>query len=398
MALTFGLLLACLTGEILLRVLAIFLPNVAYLAHAGLKTTRPVSGNLQEFLAYPEFQMHPLTDFYGYATNNFGFVDKDFQFPKPSGRKRVLAVGDSFVHGTVPYPSNVITQMEELLKQKCPETDFEIYNLGIAGAGVFEYDELLRHVQNQFEPDMVVLHFYVGNDGPDVFHEKDTSPRSHFWAFDSALLRFMWNSWIVIRGADVVSVGAKPGEKATYREGAQKTDLKYDFRDDRPPLKGPTIFGENWSRIARDELLHFYAARGDSKKFERSWRKIFAMLEKTKLFLEEKKVPLLVVLYPSEIQIDSRKEEFAFKALSLKQSTGNLTKDDFDLRLPNKTLLTFCQAHQIPFFDLTDSIQASCQQSGRSCYIPQNTHWNILGNEIAGRIEAEHVAPLICKN
>ena len=396
-AIIFGLFLAALSGEILLRILAVFFPNVAYLAHAGLRTTRPVSGNLQEFLAFAEFQIHPFTDFYGYSTNNFGFIDKDFELPKPKGRTRVLAIGDSFVHGTVPYPANVLTQVEDHVHAKCPGEDFEILNLGVSGAGVFEYDELLHHLKTQFEPDLVLLHFYVGNDGPDVYHNKDTFPRSFFWAFDSAVLRFLWNSWIVLRGADVVSLGATPGPQTKYTKGAQKTDLNYDFRDDRPPLKGPTIFGDAWARIVRDEMLHFYTAHGDENQIQKSWKRVFTTLAKIKTSLDESHIPLALVIYPSELQIDAEKKAFGEKVIAEKQKNPVLPPEDFDFFLPNKTLAAFCEAKGIPCFDVTAELKKECAEAGRSCYIPQNTHWNILGNAIAGKSEAEQVSSLVCE-
>ena len=56
--------------------------------------------------------------------------------PKPQGRFRIMALGDSFTCGSVPCPEAVMTRLEETLRANCPGIDLDLLNFGIGGANV----------------------------------------------------------------------------------------------------------------------------------------------------------------------------------------------------------------------------------------------------------------------
>ena len=273
-----GVFVAALVGEGVLRVLAQFLPNVAYLTHAGGRSEGPSSETLSEYLQNPEYQLYPLSEFYGYAKNSLGLLDKDFDIPKPKGRLRIVAVGDSFTHGTVPYPDNVMTKVEEKLHAMCAKQDFDILNLGVPGAGVGDYREITR-LAMPLEPDVVLLNFYLGNDGPDLIHGRDTVSERAGSALTSYLVRFIRNSYILLRNAQGVPERRAALLAKRYSRGAERTEVTFRFRDDAAPFNRPTIFGDAWVRIVRDELTHF-AVPAESGQLERDWAQTFLTLRR----------------------------------------------------------------------------------------------------------------------
>lgn len=80
-----GLLLALATGELSLRLIALFSPDVRYLstAHADPPGGRPAS--LEEYLASKPEQIIPYRQWFNHWTNALGFHDEEFVVPKPCG-------------------------------------------------------------------------------------------------------------------------------------------------------------------------------------------------------------------------------------------------------------------------------------------------------------------------
>ena len=80
-----------------------------------------------------------------------------------------MALGDSFTYGLVPYPDAVMTRLEEALRAGCAGTDLEVLNFGIGGTGIWDYKLLYELAGPTYDPDLVMVNLYLGNDGPDLF-------------------------------------------------------------------------------------------------------------------------------------------------------------------------------------------------------------------------------------
>jgi len=148
-----GLLLALATGELSLRLIALFSPDVRYLstAHADPPGGRPAS--LEEYLASKPEPIIPYRRWFNHWTNALGFHDEEFVVPKPAGRFRIMAVGDSFTYGLVPYPQSAMTLVESFLRAACPARDLDLLNFGIGATGVHDYRTIVELAYATYEPD-----------------------------------------------------------------------------------------------------------------------------------------------------------------------------------------------------------------------------------------------------
>lgn len=98
-----------------------------------------------------------------FTTNRQGFRNhKDFQYAKPEGVIRVIALGDSHTQGFEVHQGYTFSSIiEKYLEQK--GFDAEVINTGVSGFSNAEELLLLENELVKFEPDYVVLGFY-GND------------------------------------------------------------------------------------------------------------------------------------------------------------------------------------------------------------------------------------------
>lgn len=93
-----------------------------------------------------------------------GLRDRRTTYAKPPGTFRVLLLGDSYLEGVqVDQRETVAEQLERLLNETSP-VPVEVINAGVAAYGTGQEVLLFEHEAHRYQPDLVVLLFYVGND------------------------------------------------------------------------------------------------------------------------------------------------------------------------------------------------------------------------------------------
>ncbi len=96
-------------------------------------------------------------------TNAQGLRDRDYPYAKPRGTRRIVVLGDSYTWGFDVGDDEIFTEVLERRLVGGPER-VDVINTGVSGWGtdqeyLFFMDEGLR-----YNPDLVVLAFYVLND------------------------------------------------------------------------------------------------------------------------------------------------------------------------------------------------------------------------------------------
>ena len=94
--------------------------------------------------------------------NLYGFRDKDWNLQKPSGKKRILFIGDSFVEGVMAADDEQIT---DYFKYKDINNQYDVLNIGIAGIGLNVHLQLSADVIPMLKPDIAVLCLYANDMG-----------------------------------------------------------------------------------------------------------------------------------------------------------------------------------------------------------------------------------------
>jgi len=153
-------LLSCLIGILLIELgLALFYPIPFSLEKNMYFEPDPYTGYRHKPLA----RGHYPTGIDAIA-NSRGHRDDEVDIPKPPGIFRILMIGDSFTVGANVEQAEAYPQQLEQILNGPDGPKIEVVNSGVGGWGPFQYTEYLKNYGAQFEPDLVVVGLFVGND------------------------------------------------------------------------------------------------------------------------------------------------------------------------------------------------------------------------------------------
>jgi hypothetical protein len=400
-AVCLGLLLALAAGELSLRLIALVSPDVRYFSTARADRPGGRPANLEAYLAGRPEQIIPYRQWFNHWTNALGFNDEEFVVPKPAGRFRIMAVGDSFTYGLVPYPQSVMTLLESFLRAACPARDLDLLNFGIGATGVHEYRTLVELASATYEPDLVLINFYAGNDGPRQ-GARGRGPlrallgHSYLWTYTGNALSVRWS--VPDPGALATSAGRPaPADRppAERPSGGRVIDPGHRLREDDPALAGPTFEEAAYTEILASELRQLHVP-GDAGAVGRAWGPTLAELEAARAHVAQRGGRLVITLYPSVLQVDARLRTALIDRLRGRRRHAELTSDTIDPWLPNRIVAEYCRAHGLSCFDLTPALIRASEESAGPLYKTRDAHWTVRGNRIAAEAQAEHLAPLVC--
>jgi hypothetical protein len=297
----------------------------------------------------------------GFQLNSRGFHDIEYPLNKPEKLFRIAAIGDSFAYGVVPYRYNFLTLLEDKLNEK--RRSYEVLNMGISGIEPKAYFSLLVEEGLSFNPDRVITFFYIGNDF-EVAKKKnyEYSLLASLFYYMNQILKF-------------------PNEIPSLKLGsiAQGKDVPPPFPkylDDKPTLDRKTFLYHESSRSAifiKDESKR----KVQGAPFIDGANTAFSYIEKMNDLCLSRGIDYWTVLIPMEAQVNEELQG------DIVRSHG-LRSDDFDFMIPNKWLIQKHVESGIRVIDLTEAFRGKPQEL--SLYKPQDTHWNIKGNQLAANI------------
>lgn len=305
--------------------------------------------------SYDRFRPLPHARHYSFELNSMGLKDVEFRRRK-GGAYRIVALGDSFAFGVVPYGFGFLELMEERLV--AGGHNVEILNFGIPGIGPWQYLDVLVGEALDFAPDGILLCFYVGND---ILNAGNPPRRkAHEYSHLASFLHFL-----TVRGA-VVPEPVLSLHRKSPRE----------YADD-----APTIHRESFLNIERKRS---YVYRVGNRRFERDWRLALEALVRVRRICRKRKIPLLVVLVPSEIQVDPSLQA------EVRATIAGDAQIEWDFAQPNRVLSAALAEAGIARLDLHDAFARAAKT--RRLYKPRDTHWNLAGNRLAARVIGDALA------
>jgi hypothetical protein len=321
-----------------------------------------------------------------FQVNSAGLHDREHPLPKPFGTYRIAVVGDSYAEARqVSQSQNFCAVMERKLAE-CPALKgraAEVINFGVDSYSTAQELITLRDHVWRYQPDLVILEVFVGNDLKENSPNLKPDECRPFPVVDGADLRiggpFIGSSWVRLgcwarfesRHLQLFSVLSE-ARRALPRIASRPRVAA------RP--KGP--------EIGLSEQIYMAPS-------EPAWRDSWnATEEAIREFGSEVKrhhATFLVVLPSAGIQVypDSGLRRHYMKRLGVS-----------DLFYPDARIDALGQQNDFSVLDLSRPLQAYADQC--KCYLHgfKNTelgfgHWNANGHRIAGELIAARVCNLL---
>ena len=297
------------------------------------------------------------------AINSAGMRDIEYTLAKPPGKKRIAVLGDSFTSSMgVDLPEAFTEIMEAKLLR-----DVEVLNFGVNGYGPAQEMLILQKRAIQYQPDLVVMVIFVGNDFDDITGASDWIDgyiRPKAIADDGGQLRF-------------TGIPVPLSEKHQSRVQAKNVcgmprSHFIDFID-------KTIRRNKHSFDSAPSEIRLCRNNMDASTKE-SYRLMGAIIRETNLYCKKNGASFMVAVAPSIVQVYER---LYWNEIKKKY---NLNDHDYDLMLPNKRIGDICKEAQIPVVDLTQGLKSAADTGKNDTYYFKNQHWNKAGEQIVADV------------
>jgi len=282
---------------------------------------------------------------------------------KTPGVTRILGLGDSFVSAfNMAEADTFLRVTEKWLRANLAGRELEVVNAGTPNYGTWHELRLFQRIAPLLHPDMALLCVYVGNDLENNLNPREALVRDGFLLErrrQEGLLPYPVRSWL------------------------QRNSMAYVFLWNAWNHLRPW-FGRNESdSLKSDKDL---IARKPPPGVDKGYRVTEELLREFQTECEALKIPMVVVLIPTEFQV------YPDRFWSSLRKQG-LDPSSFDLELPQRRWSEIARAAEIPTLDLLPVFRQHA--SGPYLYMSIDGHLTQEGNRLAGEAIAAEISAVL---
>ncbi len=303
-------------------------------------------------------------------TNSHGMPWREVDVVRSSDAPRIAFVGDSFTFGF--WAPDRESAFVGVVDQKLASRGYEILNFGIPGHGFWDSERLLRDEVLRFDPDLVVLASYNGNDFMDTWLQAERERRG----YDGRLSGLEVKSELItedMQQGERIHKSPELGDrlnrfvrrlaihKALVRVGLIDHHIPPPHRDTELVMSEHVAAFSYWSQRPYPEFAQEVAATSVQK------------LADIHELLCEQNIELLIISIPyvEQVYVTKPKGEY------------------YDLAYPQQLVGDFAAGHNIPWLDLMGPLRELAAASDERLYAYDDDHWNAYGHRKAGELVSE---------
>ncbi len=294
--------------------------------------------------------------------NLHGHRSDDVSLFKEPGVFRILVLGDSFTVGaSVEQRDSYPAQLQRLLQRRTRRR-IEVMNTAVGGWGPLQYAQYFAHYGLEFDPDMVIVGLFVGNDITDSVESIAQLPTA-------ALGR---------RISRKASRDPLISLKVALHESSHLARLVLhqarpllDFRRERCD-EFPSVF----IQIQRHRTKIY---RTDWQQRDVKLARVTRQIARIEAHARDFGIPLLVVLIADETQINPALQRLLFK-----------DGEPIDIDQPQRLLTERFATKGIETLDLLPAFRAY-----PGCLHQNDTHWTRDGHRLAAQEILRAIAPRV---
>ena len=291
---------------------------------------------------------------------NRGFFDASI-FNKDPKVFRILGIGDSFSEFFKGEKLNYQNILGKELNKLNHDKKYEVVNAGISNTGPGYYWNTLERYGDSFKPDLVLIGFFIGND----FYEMNFDTK-RVGLYINEPVHPKWGPLIYLRFKNLWFYQVGRARWIAWQNSLHKG-------------KG-TFSKDEFLRVEKARLWIFEKSQRD--KFNKLWNRNSGVMDKMINWCNQRKIPLVIVFIPEQIQVDANLRNSLFTKL-------NISENLIDLYYPNRHLINYLKERGVHYVDLTKPMQEAAKS--KNLYLLRDTHWNLEGHAMAGNMISDYL-------
>ena len=300
------------------------------------------------------------------VANSHGHRDVEMTFEKPPGVFRILVLGDSFTVGANVRQEEAYPKVLERRLKGLEGPRIQVVNAGVGGWDPFQYAQYFEHYGYQFEPDLILIGFFVGNDTYSELTnvgQLGTAILGHPLRKDAASRPFAKLQVFLYEHSNLARLllnrGPVPSSTFVRRQCDDFTEWYLAVQKARMP-----------------NHVRYSSARRD--KAQGAVNQIRRIRARAGDF-----VPVVVALLPDENQVNQALQKRILQASEI---------SEYDFKMPQSMLTEMFREVGIPTIDVLPAVLAD-----RRCLYMNDTHWTPEGHELAASVILEELTPILAR-
>jgi hypothetical protein len=316
-----------------------------------------------------------------YATfiqiNSLGLRDRHTAYEKPPSTFRILMLGDSYLEGVQVEQPQLVSERLEAMLNTTSATPIEVVNAGVAAYGTAQELMFFEGDGRRYQPDLVVLLFYVGNDVKNNSYQieipggnKALALKPYFELDRDGSLRLL--------------PGPPPRHDPWVITAMRRCCWSYDILEGTIFARwGPPFAHEDLEVVggARTPLQENYATRPEGS-WRQAWRLTEALLARLRDDAHAEGAPLLLVGVPDWRALDD--EVWRQTVLGARGTHVGLSAD-----APNTQLREIATRLGIIYLDMLPPLRRQTRDGEGPFYFAHDGHWTAAGHAFAAQMIAE---------
>lgn len=124
--------------------------------------------------------------------NSHGLRNKEISVKKPENTFRIAVFGDSFTEARQVKMEDAFPAIIENELQDCSAfntQEVEVINFGVSSYGTAQEYLLMHHYAWKYDPDLIVLAFFAGNDVRSNSTVSEVNPQSPYFIYENGILK-----------------------------------------------------------------------------------------------------------------------------------------------------------------------------------------------------------------
>jgi len=297
------------------------------------------------------------------GSNRFGFNAKDFPLEKRPNTFRIVIISDSF-NWMGRQKWNYTVLIDEKFHQFFGDDRVDIINVGYPMTHTGEQLVMLKKFAIQYNPDLVFLGFYAGNDFVDADpYRKRVVVNDLYFDIDPRHELIIFGYPIVPKSRFISFIQQK------FKILTELMQVHFSGH-----AQEATFTDETFLTFERERLKFCDLRMHELGLWKENIAYIFRSIDEMEAMLKARKIKFIVGIYPCEFQVH---QEYLNELLT----KFDLKKDNYDLDIMQKLLREYLDKKGIYCVDLLDKFR----DVGKTArlYKYRDSHWNEGGNKLA---------------